>query len=100
MSRSLIHPHQAAINESPLHPLVHLRGLFPGIQRRPLGGIHAIHLPIHVTNAGLKHGVAGMVDQFAPCKYPITEAMAALEQVMGSASMPQAAVNEQQLQTR
>ena len=41
-----------------------------------------------------------MVDQLAIGQHPIAEAVATLQQVMGGVPLPQAAVNEQRLQTR
>lgn len=71
LRRLLIDPHEAIVLQASLHPLIDLRGFFPGIKGRPVEGGDLIDLSWQGVLTGPQHWVASVLHKFTAQEHAV-----------------------------
>jgi len=98
MTRLPVHPDPAPVVELLSHPRIDLRAVLPCVKCRPETGRDRVHLSVDLTIAAAQHRIAPMLDQTRMTEPTVDDSCAAGKEVMGFTTIPETAVDEQQVQ--
>jgi hypothetical protein len=93
-----VHPNPAPVIELLSHPCIDLRAVLPCVKCRPETGKDHVHLSVDLTIAAAQHRVAPMLDQTRMAEPAVDDSCAAGKEVMGFTTIPEAPIDEQQVQ--
>lgn len=98
MTRLSVHPNPAPVVELLFHACIDLGTVLPCVKCRPETGRDHVHLSVDLTIPAAQHRIAPMLDQTCMTDSAVDHSRTAIEEVMGFTSIPETAVDKQQVQ--